>query len=209
MDDAVFLLALLALSSRGRAAPGKRRGGSPAHKGTERTATRTPQTPDAARSQIVASFRALEGRDPSPNELGMLLAHSAGETGRWGKMTAWNYGFTTTLGGHDWFQLPGNPLRFRWYPDAASGCGDWLAMLKDGFPGAWEALPAGDPVRYVQGLLNGRAGSYFGTGPVAAYERLVGRLYVEFLPMAEGKRAPNRRARGQADWLLPLRDAKP
>jgi hypothetical protein len=206
---ALLLLLLIGYAFKGGApASGKKRG-APAGKGTRREANRTPQTPDAARAQIVASFTELQGKAPTAPELALLLAHSAGETARWAKMYGWNYGFTTTLGGRDYFQLPGNPLLFKWFADAPTGCRDWLEMLRDSFPGAWSALPSGDPAAYVQGLVHGRAGSYFGDAPVAAYELLVTRLAREFLPLAEGRKAPQGRRQGaKAEWLLPLRRGK-
>lgn len=212
MDElaTLALLLLVAYTFKGGAlAPGKRRK-APVSQGTEHVAAKTLQAPGAARAQIVASFNDVAGRDPTSEELGLLLAHSAGETGRWRSMYGWNYGFVTTTGGHEWFVLPGNPLRFRWYPDAPTGCRDWLETLRDGFPDAWASLPSGDPAAYVQGLLRGRSGSYFGPAPVAAYERLVRLLYAEFLPLAKGKTAaaPQRAARGQAAWLLPLRQGR-
>lgn len=211
MDElaSLGLLLLIAFTFKGGGlAPGKRR--KPATQGTEHAATKTPQAPGAARTQIVEAFNDVAGRDPTTEELGLLLAHSAGETGRWRSMYGWNYGFTTTLGANDWFQLPGNPLRFKWFADAKTGARDWLETLREGFPAAWAALPSGDPAAYVQGLLNGKAGSYFGPAPVPAYERLVRLLYAEFLPLAKGKAAatPQRAARGQAGWLLPLRQGK-
>lgn len=213
MDDAVILLALLAFGAsrkpRGRAAPGRGRSPSPAAKGTQREAVATVQTPDAARSQIVASYREVTGSDPSPAALALLLAHSAGETDWWKKMGAWNYGNVTTLGGHDWFHFPKNRLKFKWYPDAETGGRDWIETLRDSYPDAWDALASGNAARYVRGLVHGRAGCYFGDAPPAVYERMVARLYQQLLPLAEGQRVPQKRPRGQSEWLLPLRDAKP
>lgn len=168
---------------------------------------KTTQTAGAARAQIETSFTDVAGRAPTPEELGMLLAHSAGETARWRSMYCWNYGFTTTLGSHDWFVLPGNPLHFRAFDDAPTGCRDWLEMLRDSFPQAWAELGSGDPAAYVRGLVQGRAGSYFGNGSPEAYERLVAGLYREYLPLAQGgaATASQRAPRGKAAWLLPLR----
>lgn len=209
MDELASLALLLLVAytfKGGGTAPGKRR----ATKGTERAASKTLQSPGAARTQIVEAFKDVAGREPTTEELGLLLAHSAGETGRWRSMYNWNYGFTTTLGDRDWFVLPGNPLRFRSFTDAPTGARDWLQMLRESFPDAWAALPSGDPARYVQGLLHGKAGSYFGPAPVPAYERLVRLLYAEFLPLAKGgaQATAQRAARGQAAWLLPLRQGR-
>lgn len=178
----VFLIAWAYMRSQGGAsAPGKKRT-APASQGTQRNADRTPQAPGAARTQIAASYREVTGQEPSPEALAMLMAHSAGETGRWRKMVGWNYGFVTTLGGHDWFQLPGNPLLFKWYASAADGCRDWLETIRDNFPDAWAVVGSGDAAAYVLGLHRGKHGSYFGDAPVAAYERLVRSLFTEYLP---------------------------
>lgn len=211
MDElaSLGLLLLIAFTFKGaRSAPGTPR--KPVSQGTEHQASKTLQSPGAARTQIVDAFKAEAGREPTTEELALLLAHSAGETGRWRSMYGWNYGFTTTNGGADWFALPGNPLKFKWFADAPTGARDWLSTLRSAFPDAWAALPSGDPAQYVQGLLHGKHGSYFGPAPVPAYERLVRLLYAEYLPLAKGKAqaAPNSAARGQAGWLLPLRQGK-
>lgn len=195
-NEALAVLALLAWAyySGGASAPGKRRK-APASQGTQRNADRTPQAPGAARTQIAASYREVTGQEPSPEALAMLMAHSAGETGRWRKMSGWNYGFVTTLGGHDWFELPGNPLKFKWYASAADGCRDWLETIRDNFPDAWAVVGSGDAARYVLGLHKGKHGSYFGDAPVAQYERLVASLFGEYLPTAGGPQAAAQAAR--------------
>lgn len=199
---AVLLLLAWAWKSQGGAsAPGKKR--KAPSQGTERRADATPQTLGAARTQVAASYLEVTGQEPSPEALAMLLAHSAGETGRWKKMRGWNYGFVTTLGGHDWFKLEGNPLLFKWYPSAADGCRDWLETIRDNFPDAWAVVGSGDPTAYVLGLHRGRHGSYFGDAPVAAYTRLVGTLYAEYLPAGV---APQKAAQAAK---RPLRVVKP
>ena len=186
------MLVLLAWAYQS-SAPKRRK--APAPKGTQHSADRTPQAPAAARTQIAASYREVTGQEPSPEALAMLMAHSAGETGRWRKMSGWNYGFVTTLGGHDWFELPPNPLKFKWYGSAPEGCRDWLETIRDNFPDAWAVVGSGDAAAYVLGLHKGKHGSYFGDAPVAQYERLVRLLYGELLPLAGGVAAPQAAAR--------------
>lgn len=150
------------------------------HAGQQREANRTPLTVDQARLLIEQSFKRLALREPTLNEHAMLLAHSALETGRWQKMLAWNWGFVTTDGSLDYFTVPGNPLKFRWYVAAPAGCDDWIGQLMSNWPEAWAALDSDDATAYVRGLERGRHGSYFGAGEGPGYRRNMISLYAEF-----------------------------
>ena len=112
-DDSLVLLALLlayGYSRRGGSPSSPRERGKPSVPGEQKDATLTQQTAEQAKAQIASSYLELTGSPASPAALAMLLAHSAGETGRWLKMHCWNYGFVTTRGGLPWFVLPNNAL---------------------------------------------------------------------------------------------------
>jgi hypothetical protein len=178
---ALVVLYFVSKSSNGSAAHSPF-AAAPAPPGVKHDANRTPLTAEQARELLEQTFRNFIMREPTPLELAMLLAHSALETGRWKKMLGNNWGFVTTDGGLDWFEVEGNPLKFRWYATPEQGCEDWLRQLMNNWSDAWGAIDSDNPTTYEQGLEHGRFGSYFGdpvtVGP--GYLKGLTGLYNEF-----------------------------
>lgn len=181
MDQSTALIALAALYLLSKRPGGHSPNAPHASEGVRHDANLTPLTAGQARANIEQVFRSFIMREPSPREVAMLLAHSALETGRWKKMYGWNPGFVTTDGGLDFFELDGNPLKFRWYMTAPLGFEDWMRQLVENWSDAWALIDSDDPQSYVNALQKGRHGSYYGDADPQTYGHTLGLLYREFL----------------------------
>jgi hypothetical protein len=137
----------------------------------------TPLTRGQAHYVIREAFKTVEGRYPTDNELRMLAAHSALETGNWGSGLH-NYNFGNFRGTPYFEQLVPEFLfgkwtkvkqRFKSFKLASDGAVAWLRVLKKNWPAAWDLLDSEDPAAYASALKNqGRIGGYY-TAPESTY----------------------------------------
>jgi hypothetical protein len=130
----------------------------------------TPLSRGQANYAIREAFYVVEGRYPTDNELRMLSAHSALETGNWGTGLH-NYNFGNFRGSPYFKQRVPEYINGQWvkvdqqfksYATASDGAEGWLRVLKRNWPSAWAILDSNDPADYSDKLKNeGRIGVYY------------------------------------------------
>lgn len=145
--------------------------------GTEHPARLTQLSSTQARDIMRKAWTEYFTAPVSLNQLAMALAHTALETGRWKKMYCNNWGFVTTAGSLDYFMIPGNPLKFRFYQDPLTGAKDYLQFMFQHMNSAYELMGSDDPHAYVHQL---KLHNYFGDGDESTYANAVAAMYAEF-----------------------------
>ncbi len=157
----------------------------------------TPLTPREATSALRTAFRRLAGHDPTAQQLAVLVAQTALETGNW-KSLHWNNfgnakagpqyeGFYTQFrcnevikGETIWFDPPDPQCNFRAHETAADGAFAHIKFLKKTqYAKAWTYLVAGDARGFVCAL---KQAMYF-TALLEPYVRAVVSLYRKYLPV--------------------------
>jgi hypothetical protein len=158
-------------------------GGGSVANGQQHAPERTPLAAAQARAVMMNAWKEYFTKPPTIGQMAMILAHTALETGRWKKMYGNNWGFITTAGGLDYYILPDNPLKFRWYPSLDAGARDYLSFMYQHMNSAYELWDSDNPMAYVHEL---RKKHYF-CGDEAdcdrvepGYVRAVTGLYNEF-----------------------------
>jgi hypothetical protein len=154
---------------------------------------RTPLTPSEASAHLSRAYQAVTGQAPSPATLSLLWAQWALETGRGKSMFGNNFGGIKARAG-----APGKSFatfegfsatrrrvidRFRTYATPEEGARDYVRLLAERYPDAFEAAQRGDLPGFSQGLA--RRG-YFTARP-ETYQRGLERLASEH---ATGVTAP-------------------
>jgi hypothetical protein len=157
-------------------------------------AVKTPITPlDVARALRAGWLRLFE-TVPADQQVAVLMAQSALETGRW--KSCWNYNLGNIKGGGkwkgdtcqfrcnevlggvvQWFDPPHPQTTFRAYPNLTDAAADYLWLLRRRFSVAWEPVLRGDPVAFSQAL---KAQRYY-TAPEPPYTRAVKSLFGTYL----------------------------
>jgi hypothetical protein len=157
-------------------------------------AEKTPVTPtDVARALRAAWLRLLEVV-PAEQQLAVLMAQSALETGRW--KSCWNFNLGNIKGGGkwggdtcqfrcnevingkvEWFDPPHPQTTFRAYAHLTDAAADYLWLLRRRFAQAWEYVLRGDPVGFSQALKRQK---YY-TAPEPPYTKAVKSLFNEYL----------------------------
>lgn len=157
-------------------------------------AVKTPITPtDVARALRVAWMRLFDA-EPASQQLAVLMAQSALETGRW--KSCWNFNLGNIKGGSkwtgdtcqfrcneviggvvQWFDPPHPQTAFRAYASLPDAAADYLWMLRRRFSRCWEHVLRGDPVAFSQALKSQR---YY-TAPEPPYTRAVKSLFNEYM----------------------------
>jgi hypothetical protein len=158
-------------------------------------------TPCSAVEFMVAVRSGLEtltGKTPSREQVAILTAQCALESGRWKSMhrnnpgnikasAEYEYLYTqfrcneVIHGRVEWFDPPHPQTNFRAYYDLETGVLDYLRFLsgRKRYASAWAAAARGDVVGFVRAL---KAGGYF-TADEAPYLRAVVSLFNEYLRM--------------------------
>ncbi len=157
-------------------------------------AVKTPVAPlDVARALRAAWMRVL-GNEPANQQLAVLLAQSALETGRW--KSCWNYNLGNQKGGGKWtgdtcqfrcnevikgkvlwFDPPHPQTTFRAYDTLVDGVTDYLWLLRRRFTRAWEFVLRGDPEAFSRML---KAQNYY-TASEPPYTKALKSLFSEYL----------------------------
>jgi hypothetical protein len=159
-------------------------------------AVKTPITPqDVARALRAAWLRLFE-TVPADQQVAVLMAQSALETGRW--KSCWNYNLGNIKGGSkwqgdttqfrcneviggvvQWFDPPHPQTTFRAYPTLTDAASDYLWLLRRRFTGAWEYVLRGDPVGFSQAL---KAQRYY-TAPEPPYTKGLKSLFGTYMAL--------------------------
>lgn len=131
-------------------------------------------------SAIISAWTELFGTQPTKEQVGMMLAQNALETGN--RKSMWNYNVgNITTDGHGTFDfiddlVPG--LKFRSYPSLEEGTKDYLRLLHSKhYSGAWQHIVNPDPVAFSKAL---KSAGYYGEGSEAAYTKALTGLYGQF-----------------------------
>lgn len=127
-----------------------------------------------------AAWQKQLGGTPLRNSVLLLLAHWSFETGAGKWMHCFNIGNIKHTPGdaRNYCQFQAGEddpagketlsvMSFRAYPDLASGCEDYMTVLRADFRYAWPAVAAGDPTDFCHRLKMAR---YY-TAPEATYTR--------------------------------------
>jgi len=116
---------------------------------------------DEACDTLRAAFIDLESREPTSDELAMLLSQSALETALWEKMYCWNWGNSVTVHGNYFLLGSDNRHKYKAFPDATAGAKAWLTILKNSFALAWLEIGSADTEKYAMLLQHGKYGMYY------------------------------------------------
>lgn len=157
-------------------------------KRVNRTQTSVSETQMA--QAIMGAWRDLFGVEPAKEQVAMLLAQNALETGHRQKMWNFNVGNITTdgKGSYDFYDdlttseqiKPGvwekKNLKYRAYPSLNDGVKDYLHILSSRHPKAWENILHPDPVAFSKALK--QSGYY--TANEAPYTKAITKLYSQF-----------------------------
>jgi hypothetical protein len=156
-------------------------------------ARKTPITPlDVARALRAAWLRLFEVV-PADQQIAVLLAQSALETGRWKSCYCWNLGnikpgskwsgdcyqirLNEVIDGKvRWFDPPHPQTNMRAYSSLFDAAADYLWMLRRRFSSSWTPVLNGDPVAFSQALK--RQGYYTADEP--PYTKAVKSLFLEY-----------------------------
>lgn len=163
-----------------------------------RTEISTPQMAQA----ISEGWRELFGTTPSQDQVAMVLAQNALETGHRKSMWNYNIGNITTdgKGKYNYFDdlttdeqmKPGvwqkKNLKYRAYPSLRDGVLDYLKFISSKrYSGAWKYILNPDPVAFSKSLKE--AGYY--TANEAGYTKTLSKLYNQYaksnIPLNDGK----------------------
>ena len=161
-------------------------------------AVRTPLTSEQARSLIAGALERMTGEPPSKEQVAILTAQWAHETGRGASMYNYNFagikgtspaGLTVMQRTREGYGATERTITdgFRAYRTAEDGADDYVALLSRRFPAALEASKAGDPAGCVRAL---KQAGYF-TGDEVAYTRSVTNLARELAPESLDFAQPN------------------
>lgn len=149
---------------------------------------RTPLSGSQASDAIREAYAQKFGENPSEENLAILTAQWAHESGRGAKMFNFNFGgikgtspegMTVSAKTHEGFGKNQIQIRdhFRGYSSATEGARDYINLLERRFPEALEGAKDGDVSAFVDGLAKRH---YFTANP-ADYEKAVKRLANEAL----------------------------
>lgn len=152
-------------------------------------AVRTPITAEQARSLIAGALERMTGEPPSKEQVAILTAQWAHETGRGASMYNYNFagikgtspeGLSVMQRTREGYGATERTITdgFRAYRTAEEGADDYVALLQRRFPAALEASKAGDPAGCVRAL---KQAGYF-TGDEVAYTRSVTQMARELAP---------------------------
>lgn len=125
----------------------------------------TAMTPSEARRPLNFALTQALGRNPTPQEISMLLAQSDFETATWRSLHNYNFGNLEVTPGHPWYRLGSNPQHFRSYVSADEGATGMVYLIKNRYPKAFSLLGSGDPAAYAAAL---KERGYY-TAPLALY----------------------------------------
>lgn len=165
-------------------------------------ATRTPLDAPTLAAELANAWRAELGTEPRPDQLAVLLAQSALETGRWRSCYNWNLGnlkagsaapswyavrCSEILNGREVFFDPPHPAcRFVAYPSRREGVAAYWRLMRQRFRSAWPFVEAGDPRGFVHAL---KAARYF-TAAEQPYADAVKKLHREYAQQLGGETPP-------------------
>ena len=132
----------------------------------------TPVTAQDIANAIAVAWPAVVG-GPVGSAVGILVATSAFETGRWKSCWNNNVGNVAWTGSGDYYQATANPQegvtsaqaphKWRSYPSLSAAMSDWLSIFAKGYPAALAAAKNGDVDGFMTGLWQGwgRGAHYF------------------------------------------------
>lgn len=156
-------------------------------------AERTTITEQDAAQALKLAWNAVFGNDPTLEQLSLLWAQSALETGRWKSIWCYNFGNIKNTTGHTyymircdeyiggkhvWLDPPDKGTWFDSYLSAEAGAEAYIRFLsqKHGYAAAWQQVIAGDPMAYCHALKM----AHYYTADEAAYTKGVVSLVDEF-----------------------------
>lgn len=141
-------------------------------------------------SAIADGWKQLFNDTPSKQQIALVLAQNALETGNRQKMWNFNLGNITTSGkaSYDFYDdletseqmKPGvwekKYLKYRAYPSLTEGVKDYLKFISTHYPDAWNNILHTDPIAFSKSL---KKGGYY-TANEAPYTKLLSKLYNKF-----------------------------
>lgn len=128
-------------------------------------AYKTTAHPQDVKAAFYNQWTDMFGENPSAGTLGMLLAHSALETGHWKDMWNWNPGNITVASGKYYVNpAPGQEkYKYAAWDSLEQGCREMIAYLQRKHPAAFAVLKRGfaipEDVALYPALL--KEGGYF------------------------------------------------
>jgi len=123
-------------------------------------AVRTKLTVKQAKDVLAKALTVELGRNPTTNELAMLVAQSAFETANWQSMFHWNFG-NSVVGASNgkWYTLKNDanlPLesrhKYKVFSNANEGALYYVKLLHKQFPKAFALLGSNDTKAFAQAL---------------------------------------------------------
>ena len=154
--------------------------------------TRTVLTSHEAMTALKVAWRAVFSNDPTTDQLALLWAQSALETGRF--KSIWNYNFGNIkqtddhdyymircdeyiAGKHVWLDPPDRGTWFNAYESAEAGAIEYINFLanKHNYQACWQEVINGDPIAFCHQL---KLAHYY-TADEASYTKGVVSLFNE------------------------------
>lgn len=154
---------------------------------------------------LIKSWHSLLGRDPTKEQIAMILAQNALETNHRKAMFNFNVGNIMHMGSdsHDYFEnqdsYGGKPFtaKFRSYPSLDEGVMDYLKLLYGGYPQAFTAAKSGDPKEYARALIANPQKQYYDPHVQKQYVAGMSNLYEQYLKAPEVASAKSKSSRLQ------------
>lgn len=128
-------------------------------------------------SAIIEAWTEMFGSVPTKQQVSMMLAQNALETGN--RKSMWNYNVgNITTSGHDHFDYIDDlvpNIKFRSYPNLKEGTKDYIKLLSSKhYSQAWQHILHPNPVNFSKAL---KAAGYYGDGSEKAYTKALVGLY--------------------------------
>lgn len=144
-------------------------------------------------SSLIKSWHSLLGRDPTKEQIAMILAQNSLETNHRKAMFNFNVGNLMHMGSdsHDYFEnqdsYGGKPFtaKFRSYSSLDEGVLDYLKLLYGGYPQAFSAAKSGDPKEYARALIANPQKQYYDPHVQKQYVAGMSNLYDQYLKSPE------------------------
>jgi len=158
--------------------------------GSEVPQRKTPANLDDLVSGFIKAWRKLEGRDPSKQQIAMVMSQNALETGGFATKSMLNYNIgniiKTPYDNFDYYVHPdsyhGKKIiqHFRSYNSLQEGIEDFLKLIKKGYPQAFSATTK-TPKEYAYALVENPKARYYDETHRDDYAKGMNSLYNQYL----------------------------
>jgi hypothetical protein len=140
---------------------------------------RTPVSEPQMAQAIIEAWTEMFGAAPGKDQVSMLLAQNALETGN--RKNMWNYNVGNIVLGGSAFNYIDDlvpDMKFRAYSNLKEGTKDYLKLLSNKhYSQAWQHIIHPDPAAFSKSL---KAAGYYGDGSERAYTKALVGLYERF-----------------------------